>query len=233
MKTSTSHTKDVTIPLLLVVAGIVLTVLTPNSETLEKFLNSYLKHKSLVLVVKASIGAIVCLLPYWVYQKCVHTSPQITSETQDELFELIRANTSAKYDLHVPERESQIRSMIADCAARGEPRPDGTVLGEVIDLYKKELQVFYHMLSSTINDVMASDNYRMPTTPLVSLVHEIVSQKTKELGALCIEFIDNHFASLDQNNNTSLKKDVCADLDKDSELIIAQISTGLKIKEKL
>ena len=66
-----------------------------------------------------------------------------------QILDLIRSNTNAKYDLHVPDREAQVESFLEDCGARGFTLPQGFVSGATADLYKKELQLFSDMLSST------------------------------------------------------------------------------------
>ena len=158
MNLSTAHTKEVTIPLLLVVAGIVLTGLAPNSETLEKFLLSYLKNKSLVLGVKALVGAIVCLLPYYVLQRVKKISPK----TLEKLLSFTEENCDSKYNLRANEVYKQFNSIIGGYASSGFPSLPGMANRDVSELYLNELRAFSEILTESILEVLNSEKNKLP-----------------------------------------------------------------------
>ncbi|MFZ3114807.1 MAG: hypothetical protein WA121_04305 [Syntrophales bacterium] len=85
MTAATSRTKNITIPLLLLLVGTLLQIVLPNFDTLEKLLLSYLKHKWLVWELKLSTLAFFVLLPYRAYQKHVqkYTSASLIESYMD------------------------------------------------------------------------------------------------------------------------------------------------------
>ena len=95
-----SQHKDITIPLWLVFAGIVLPNLLPDWGTLEKILPSGQEHIWTKPAIKASIGAIIVLVPYVIYQR--FPVPKHTAE-QRTLFEaaisIIKARTRLTIDM--------------------------------------------------------------------------------------------------------------------------------------
>lgn len=227
MKSATSHTKDITIPLLLVVAGIVLTGLSPNLETVEKIMLSYLKHKSLVWVVKASVASIVCLLPYWIYQRVIiHNPPKISPKKQDELLELIKDSCDSKFNLRNTYRNDKIDSLLGACASRGFTVPEGSVYGGVLNLYINELRLFSDTVIDAIMEALNSERFIVPIQPLVSLSKDIIWNKSKELGVLYYQFIDKYPHPMKKQQQLS----AFAAFDKEATLLIAKVAAQIKLK---
>lgn len=78
MTTSKTHTKDIIIPLSLIVVGSLLQAVLPSSENLEKLLLSYLKHKWLLWELRVSTVVLLVLLPYRAYLK--HTEKKSSTD---------------------------------------------------------------------------------------------------------------------------------------------------------
>lgn len=78
MTAAKTHTKDIVIPLSLIVVGSLLQAVLPSSETLEKLLLSYLKNKWLLWELRVSIVSLLVLLPYLASLK--HTVKKSSTE---------------------------------------------------------------------------------------------------------------------------------------------------------
>lgn len=78
MTASKTHTKDIIIPLSLIIVGSLLQAVLPSSENLEKLLLSYLKYKWLLWELRVSTVVLLVLLPYRVYLK--HTGKKNSTE---------------------------------------------------------------------------------------------------------------------------------------------------------
>ncbi len=220
----------VTIPLLLLLAGILLPHLLPSSETVGRYLLAYPTNKWLLLAAKSSIGVLVLALPYYIYQK---TMAHISPKKQQEILDLIKNNTAAKYDLRIAERDANIETILENCGSRGFTLPQGFVAGDTADLYKKELHAFSEILSSTMSEIVQSDSLRMPSMPLASLAEEMISNKAKEFASLYADFMDHYFRFLENNERTEIKNEYYAEIENEAKLITTRISTAIQIKEKL
>ena len=64
--------KEITIPLWLVIAAIVLPNLLPDLDTLSKAMPFVLEYKWILPVLRALIGVIVILVPYQIYQRYIY-----------------------------------------------------------------------------------------------------------------------------------------------------------------
>lgn len=227
MSPSTSHTKDVTIPLLLVVAGIVLTSLAPSSETLEKFLLSYLKNKSLVLAVKALVGVTVCLLPYYFLQK---SQKKVNPLIQDNIIKLAKENCHAKYNLRKNELRTKFDSIISDYAARGFPLLPGMANKDISDLYLNELRAFSEILTDAMFEVFNSAQNKIEHQPFIELSRKLIMQEAAELETSHSSFLNQYFKSINDQHLKIMKESFREQINHEATLNISKISSQIEIK---
>lgn len=79
-----SQHKDITIPLSLVFVGLVLPNLLPGWEILGRVLPYGQEYKWQIPVIKASLGVIALLFPYFLYQKLIYKNIQKQIRVQPE-----------------------------------------------------------------------------------------------------------------------------------------------------
>ena len=229
-RTRISPGTAVAIPLLLIAASMLPLYVLPSSQTVDKILAEYLHNIWLTRMTKLAFLVLIGAIPFYVYQRS--TAP-ISKKKQKEILDLIKHNTNAKYDLRIAEREAKIESILEDCGARGFTLPQGFTAGDTADLYKSELHIFSELLSSTISEIMQSDNLKMPPLPLIALVEEMIMAKTTEFSSLYIDFIDHYFRSLEKDHKDVIKRDSNAILENDAKLLIVKLSTAIQIEAKL
>jgi len=221
---------DSTASLWLVIVGALLPYLLPRSETVEKYLASYLEYSWLIWVAKSSTGVLLLALTYYFYQKTVaHISP----EKQEKLIALIKDKCNAEYRLRHNELSARIQHILTDYSSRGFDILPGSAFAQIADLYLKELCAYSDILLITISDILYMDRFKLKTEVLTLLTQEMVLHKSDEFNSYYCSFIDHHSqfiqgppSSVMDFTKTSFKTQI----NLEARLNLSKISSQIELK---
>src|SRR6266540_2695913 len=117
------------IQLALALVPVLMIYVLPSSEAVEKFLISHLHDTKFVQALKLSLSVLIFSSPFYFYQRA--TRP-VSKKKQQEFLDLIRVNVNSKYDLRIPERDSNLDSVFSKSVHR-------LMASRFFDFYKSEL----------------------------------------------------------------------------------------------
>ena len=226
----TQSKTDVTASLWLVIVGILLQYVFPRSESMEKYLLSYLKYESLLLVAKSSTGVLLLALTYYFWQKAfTHISPA----KQEKLLNLIKESCNSKYPLRNNELSAEFQSINAEYASRGFDFLPGPGLGQFADLYIKELYAYTDILLDTILETLDSGKFKLKTESLVLLSQEMILNKANEFNSYFCNLVDHHSKFCQGPQPDILigtKTSFTTRISKEAALNISKLSSQIELK---
>lgn len=148
MTAAKTHTKEIVIPLSLIVVGSLLQAVLPSSETLEKLLLSYLKNKWLLWELRVSIVSLLVLLTYRAYLQ--HTVKKSSTE-------IIKSYMETAHKIETENYEKGVVAVNNNMAARG-IYSSGIAVMNIKDLKLSHIKSFVEncleYVESTINNYL-------------------------------------------------------------------------------
>ena len=224
----TDKHKVVTIPILIVLTGVLLPHFLPTPDTLETIIHSYLKNKWLIWVAKSSIILLILSLAYWFY-----LSPKKNRQDKNEIYKFIKENTETKYTLHLNELSENFDRILNKYASRGFTIPPGSMAGDIGDLYKNEIGVFSKILAESILEtIQKSDNLTFYQS-LYEIIEEMISIKCSEIKELYENFLTNYYKrNIDDSHFENMNRSFSSQINKETELRINELNLLLKLKQQ-
>ena len=220
--------KVLTIPILLVFAGVLLPYLLPAPDTLETILHSYLKNKWLIWLAKSSTILLVFSLVY-----CFYLNPgKKYRQDEKEIYKLIKENTITKYTLHINELSKNFDRILNKYASRGFSIPPGSMAGDICDLYKNEIGVFSKILADSILEAIQKLDNSTFYQSIFELIEEMISNKCSEIKELYEKFLTNYYKSnKDDDHIETMNRSFSSQINKEAELRINELILTLKLKQ--
>lgn len=207
MTASKTHTKEIVIPLLLIVVGSLLQAVLPSSETLEKLLLSYLENKWLLWKLRVSIVALLVLLPYRAYLK--HTEKKTSTD-------IIKSYLNTEHKISLETYKTNVVTLNRELAVKRQSG-SGTAIVKNKDL---KLSHIHKFVDDCLNYIASTkENYSLDKTSVKLL---FIDYKNTDISDITI-IITNKYTAKGLTLNNNLLSSAIADIEHAYDVALLKI----------